>query len=88
MDETEIIEKVLIGGRVFIPEDSLPSEQDKMDKIYEEREWAVKNYIEMEKYKRDKLEKQEMRCKICRCYCGCHPCRHTKPPTPTKLNTK
>jgi len=77
MDE-EVIEKVKIAGRVFIPEDSLKSSDDLWEEKQQIKKEVIKDYIEEQEEKRLEISKKINRCKICRCNCGCHPCKHTK----------
>jgi hypothetical protein len=78
-------EQVIIDGRIFVPQESLESEEDKWEREVKIKEMATQRCIENIESKTKEIEKKSLRCKQCRCYCGCHPCRHTKVKIPNAL---
>jgi len=83
-DKLEVVEKIVIAGRVFIPKESVKSEAELWEEKYAYGEEKVKKYIEQQEQERLESIRKERRCKTCRCYCGCHPCKHTKLSTKNK----
>ena len=71
-------EKIVIFGRVFIPEDSLPTEDEIAEEKAQDKEYELSKYIREQEQLRLEIEKKSRRCPECRCLCGCHPCKHTK----------
>lgn len=66
------IDNITISGDKYI------LETDVINNKYDYANKRIKQHMEELKDKKQHIQKIMSRCKLCKCYCGCHPCKHTK----------